>query len=1132
MLDLRLLGDLRGTVDGRPVELPADARARELLARLALAPGPHPRSVLAGRLRPDVPEESARKTLRSALYELRRALGEAGEAGVAAIVADARRVGLDPAAVSVDLWEFRRLRAAGELEAAVALATGPLLEGLEADWAAADRDAHAADLAQTLQELAVRAEKAGEVSVALRWVRRRLEAEPLAEEAHRELIRLLALSGDRPAALAAASALADRLRVELRMAPSAATRALVEEIRSGRIAGARDDASGPGTPPALPAPLAGARDPVGRRPALSRLHDEWAAVLDGARRFVLVSGEPGIGKSTLAGALARRVHAQGAVVLLGRSDEHALVPFQPWIEALECLLGSLAPADADVWLTAHGGALARLLPARSATQAPSGDPRERYLAFEVVRELLEDVARRRPVLLVLDDVHWADADSLALVRHLAHAAPATRQLIVLCARPAELGTGAARTLAELRREGPSTRVDLAGLDDEAVAELVEQRTGAPDLSTARRYRARSGGNPLFLGELLREAEESGEERAAPPEGVAEVIDRRLARLDATTLRVLGVAAVVGLEFDVDTVARAGEHDPVAVLDALDAAAAADLVSATARRGRHAFSHALLVETILAGLPASRRAQLSLRVAELLVERHVDGSGGAGEVARRLRDAGALADGELVARWELAAAREATAALAHTDAAAHYEAALTELVPGPHRARGEVLLDLGRAEDRAGRRDRARAAFAEAAVVARALPDAGLLAEAALGHGGMALVLAAADPSTVGLLEESLVATGDADRPTSARLLARLSVELYYDDPDRARELSALAVDRARDAGDPSGLAAALNARRVALWSPHHAVERLATADEMLAVAQQAGDRQATLQARTWRVVDLLELGRVEQASAEVDAYAELAEAVALPHFGWYVPLWRGTLALLAGRWDEAAGLADRALDLASRADDPNGALFVGIQRSHALHTRRRIGEIDRARIIAGAAASPAPAEWEVNLALVDAEGGNPDSARPLVTRLARDGVAALALNVNWHSVCVLADAAVVLEDRDAAAATYEVLEPHASLFPLIARGAGSLGPAELHVGRLAGLLGRQDEALTRLRRAVAESDRVGAGPFVALAQLRLGEALRAGGEEDAARDALQQAVSRAELQGMPELATVAARLLD
>ncbi|MDP1849276.1 MAG: AAA family ATPase [Solirubrobacteraceae bacterium] len=1128
MLELRLLGGLRAAVDGRPVELPADARARELLARLALSPGPHPRSALAGRLRPDVPEQSARKTLRNALYELRRALGPAG---AEALAVSGQRVGLGPAGVWVDLWEFRRCLADGRLEAAAEAGHGELLDGFDGDWALRAREEHAAELAGVLAALAARAEQSGDVPAAVAWARRRVAAEPLAEAAHRELIRLLALGDDRPAALAAARVMSDRLRAELGVPPSAASRALVEAVRRGVVARQAPEAATRVAPP-LPAALAAAEHPAGREPALARLEQAWADAASGAQRFAVVTGEAGIGKTTLAAELARRVHAQGGAVLLGRSDEHALVPFQPWIEALERLLDALQAGDADHWLSAHDGALARLLPARSAGQAATGGPRERYLAFDLVRALLDDVAARRPLLLVLDDVHWADADSLLLLRHLARSAPRRRLLVVLNARSDEIEPAAAQTLAELRREGPLVDIALAGLDEDAVAAVIARHSGVADRQSAQRYRTRSGGNPLFLGELLRAAQDTVADVAGPPAGVRDMIARRLARLDPPAVRALEVAAVCGVQFDVSVLGRVDDRPVVDVLEALDAAIDAALVVQSDRRGRYAFAHALVSEAIVHGLAPSRRARLHLRVADVLADRHDAGGAGAGAVVRHLRGAGPLAGDDRLATWELAAAREASAALAHADAATHLEAALAARSGAAGAERAELLLELGRASDRAGRSGRARAAFAEAAELATTENDSPRLARAALGHGGTAVVIAAADATTVRLLEAALAAVPAGDAATRARLLARLSVELYYSDPDRARELGALAVERARSTNDATALAAALNAHRVALWTPHHVHERLAVAGEMVAAADAAGDRAAMLQGRNWRVVDLLELGRVSAAATEIDAYEALAEAVALPHFGWYVPLWRGTLAMLTGRWDAADELAERALALARRADDPNGPLFVGIQREHTQFTQRRIAEIDRARLVAEGEASPATDGWRVHLALVDAETGAIEDARRLVAELARDGARALTMDVNWHAASILADAAVQVGDREAGATLYALLEPHAALFPLIARAVGCLGSNELYVGRLAGLLGRHDEAEARLRRSVAENDRAGAGPHAALALMRLGEVLGARGERDAAREVLQQARQRADALAMPALGADVRRRLE
>jgi DNA-binding SARP family transcriptional activator len=509
------------------------------LARLALSPGPQPRSALAGRLRPDVPEESARKTLRNALYELRRALGPEG---AGALEVSARHIGLSDE-VRVDVRRFRRCLADGDLEGAAAAGDGVLLDGFDADWAQRARDEHAAELAGVLGTLAARSADAGDLGAAVGWARRRLDADPLAEAAHRELIRLLALSGDRPAALAAARTMGERLRSELGLPPSAATRALVEDVRLGRV-GPAAAAPAPATVPPLPAALAAGARPEGRGPALARLERAWADAVSGTRRLrcCAANRDRQDRRCRRARAPRARPRARSAARAQRRARARAV---QPWIEALERLLEALPAADADHWLTRTMGrspaaARAQRRP-RAGGQSPRALPRLRAGA-RAAR------GRRRAVARPARSSTTCSGPTRTrspCCRHVARSAPGERLLVLLCARPAELEPAIAQTLAELRREGPLVHVDLAGLDDDAVAALLARRTGASDPETARRYRARSGGNPFFLEELLREAQEAGGEVGGPPAGVREVIARRLARLDTSTLRALDVAAVFG-----------------------------------------------------------------------------------------------------------------------------------------------------------------------------------------------------------------------------------------------------------------------------------------------------------------------------------------------------------------------------------------------------------------------------------------------------------------------------------------------------------------------------------------------------------------------------------------------------------
>ncbi len=1122
MLDVQVLGGLRAAVDGRPVELPADARARELLAWLALSPGPHGRSALAGRLRPDVAEEHARKTLRDAVYELRRALGPAGRD---AVVATRDHVALAEDGVRVDVREFRRLRAAGKLEAAAEVGQGELLAGLDADWVLQARDEHAAALGEVLGDLAAAAQGAGDLAAAARWLRRRTELEPVGEEPLRELVRVLARSGDRAAALTAASLFAERLRRELGVPPSPATRALVDEIRRGGHAAALPPAAGAERPP-LPAPLARAVAPAGREHALASLEAAWADAASGALRVALITGEPGIGKTTLAGELARRLHARGAAVLYGRCDEQALLPYGPWTEALEHHLQHLPAEESARWLALHDGALARLLPLRGAPDDLPDGPRERHLAFETVRAVLEETAARWPVVLVLDDLHWADDDSLALLRHLGRTAPRARMLLVAGARDAELTPAGAATLAELRREGPITGVALSGLDDGAVADVVARIAGAADPDAVRRYRRRTGGNPFFLRELLRDEAERGGEAAEPSPGVRDVVGRRLARLPGETAEILALAAVSGLEFDVGSLAEAGGREPADVLAALDGALETRLVEPAGAPGRLAFAHALVAETLVAGLPASRRARLHLQLAEHLARRHAAGEGAtAGEVAGHLRAAAPLAPAGTLADWELAAAREARSALAHAEAAAHFEAALAARPAAADRA--ELLLELGDARDRAGSREPARAAFAEAAELARARGDARLLARAGLGFGGLAVVIAAPDAQVTRLLEEALAGLPAGERATAARLRARLAVELYYADQDRARELSARALADAREGGDPGALAAALNARRVALWDPADVVERLEAVDEMIAVAEAAGLREAALQGRNWRVCDLWELGRMDDVRAEVDRYEAEAETAGLPHYRWWVPLWRGGLAIMAGAWGQAAASAERALALGAEAGDPNAPLLVRVQREVLRETRHE--PLDRAFFARMAETSPVPGPYLTSLALIDAAMGRHDRAREVVEQLVADDCALLPANANWLGLCELADLAAEVGHVEGARAAHARLERHAELIAVIGRGLGCYPVTEFFLGRAAAALGRLEEAEARLRRAVEASEATGAHARTPLILLRLGGVLRARGEGEQAADVLAGAAGRAAALGIPGLADRASR---
>src|SRR3954452_20186952 len=388
MRRVRVLGGLAIEADARPLPVPASRPARELLAWLALHRGPHPRLELAMRFWPDVLETSARASLRTTLHELRRAVGDEP------LVADRETVGLAPA--WVDLLEVERLAGEGRAEDALALCTGEPLVGIDRDWASAVRDEHRDRVAGLLTSLA---DCAPDTESALLWARELARLDPLSEDAARRLMTLHAAAGDRAAAIAAHARLAERLRRDLGIPPSRQTRELLAEIRAASDTG--DGTSRPPFPPALVrgGPFAGR---AGELAAVS------AACAPGRRGVLLLAGEPGIGKTRLLAEAGRVAHAGGATVLYGRCHEELPAPYEPFVEALTAL---------------EAPALARLVPGPS----PDGD---RWQLFEAIAALLAP-----PVVLLLDDLHWADAATLRLLAHL------------LRRPPPPAGAGAARASA-------------------------------------------------------------------------------------------------------------------------------------------------------------------------------------------------------------------------------------------------------------------------------------------------------------------------------------------------------------------------------------------------------------------------------------------------------------------------------------------------------------------------------------------------------------------------------------------------------------------------------------------------------------------------------------------------------------
>lgn len=1049
MLEVRLAGGLALRTEGGEIAPPTSKRARAVLAYLALNPGPQARGRVAARFWPDVLDESARASLRVALTELRQALGPAA----GNVVATRDTVALEGEDLSVDTRAFQQALAEGDPVRALEACSAPILDGFDEEWAHEARDEHAHRLGEALEQAAVLADDPAD---AIRLTRAQLALDPLAEAPNRRLIERLGAIGDRAAALSAGRQFTERLRTQLGIAPSRETRALLDDLR-------RDEPASVPPPPSLA--RAYEIEFVGRRAELERLRASWAGVqMHRDRRIVLVAGEPGIGKTRLAHQFASAAFSAGATVLEGRCSEEPLAPFEPYTEALARAdaAGTLQPSDSD-------------------------DAGARHRLFEAVDDAIADLASGAPLLLLIDDLHWADRGTLLLTSFLLRSSRRGPMLVLGTFRDTEVGrhTPLTAALVELKRSGASDRVDLRGLALEDVAALTRSVLGTDDI--APRVHARTDGNVFFVEEVLRDLAKSGPQ--VVPESVRHAVGVRLSRMGDEANELIAAAAILGLEHDARALQATAGLEPDAAEAALDEILRARLLQTATTPHRFAFTHALVREVVLEECNVLRRARLHRRAAEALTglgeDQHLE------EIAMHLFEAASTGDARRAAEMLVRAGRRSLARLAYEDAAERFERALDALEEaGAEDESGPVLLARGDALLRAGETNAARAAYTAARTLALRCDDPALLAEAALGFAGLGIAIVDVDADAVARLEEALERVEDG--ALRSRVQARLAVELYYaTDRTRSEALSADAVATARGVRNASALASALGARHVALWRPDRVEERLAVAGEMIVAARDAADRHAELQGHNWRVADLFELGDMTAWHEETARHARLAEELHLLVFQWYTPLWAAVEAMLAGRYDDVERLSAEAGQAGLRAGDRNAELFAGMVRFCAQLEREAFEEIDVEFLEGKIASSAVGTAYRSSYAWILAGRGETERARE---ELHATMALPHAFDANWLSLqAECAETIILIEDPTHAASIYERLAPYAGRPATAGRGISSYGAIDRLLGGLAALLGRGDDAIRHLEDAIRINDALGCTVWRTRAQQQLAQ---------------------------------------
>ncbi|MBA2460865.1 MAG: AAA family ATPase [Actinobacteria bacterium] len=875
---------------------------------------------------------------------------------------------------------------------------------------------------------------------------------------------------------------------------------------------------------------------VGRERELAELERSLEQALGGRGHLVLVDGEAGIGKSLLADEFARRARAAGAHVFWGRSWEAGGAPaYWPWVQALRAYVRDARPESLRADLGTGAADIAQLVPElrelvadlpAAAAGAESGGARFRL--FDSIAGLLRNASRRRPLVIVLDDLHAADEPSLLLLQFLAPQLTETRVVVLGMYRETELeGDHPLRpALAEFARAPGTLTLSLAGLTRADVPLLIERISGThPAEGVSDAIHGETEGNPLFVVEVVRllvaegtlhDVGEGRARRVALPAGVREVIDRRLRRLSEDARRLLTLASVLGREFTVDVLAAVSEVRTDAVLDLLDDALAARLLTeAPGAYGRLRFSHALVREALYDELSQFLRIRLHRRAGEALEGIYSANVGPhLAELAHHFFKAAPGGEVDKALEYGRRAGEQAVNMTAYEEATRLYRMGLELLdlrEPPDEELRCELLLRLGDSRARAGDMAGAKETFLEAATLAKTLNLAEQLGRAALGYGGRFVWEAArGDPHLLPLLEDALRELPEVDSHLRAKVLARLAAGPLRDDIDRKRRdvLSREAVEMARRLGDPATLAFALDGRYNAVWSPENLDERLDLSFELVSTATEAADKERALQAHHYRALALLEAGDIPGVYAELDAKAKLAEDLRQPAQRWYLASVRATLATFQGRFEEAEELIPQAFALGERAQGSIASIYRVIHLHALRDAQGRLDEHEEP-VRRAVADFPTYVVLRCILAHLYGELQREREASALLEALAADDFAALPMNEEWlFGMSLLADVAAAVGNEGQVAAMYEVLLPYADLNAVSAPDS-CRGSVSRNLGSLAARLGRRDAAMHHFDDALAMNARADARPWVAQTQYDYARMLHEVGGPDNTERTLQ-----------------------
>jgi len=905
-----------------------------------------------------------------------------------------------------------------------------------------------------------------------------------------------------------------------------------------------------------PRQLPGFAEPfVGRTREIASVESALAATLDMQGGMLVLAGEPGIGKTRTAQMFAQRAQARGVRVLWGRcSDDIGAPPYWPWLQVLRGWLATLHDDEhLRTVLGTEAGALVEIVP-EIAARFPGLPPvaatedvaQARFRVFDAIARLLGRIAAESGLMLVLDDIQWADTPSLRLLEFVASNLATSRTLAIVTYRDAGLSRRhpLSDTLSALSRSTRCARLHLGGLSLEETGLLMTEVAGVkPPPELATEVHGRTEGNPLFVAEtvrfLLQEGilgapGEAADVRLPPriPEGVREAIGTRLNRLSPACNRMLARAAVIGRSFEFRVLARLMEETPLDEWsDALEEAVTAAIVERLPTPGAYQFRHVLIRDTLYDEIPITKRAHWHETIGSILESLDRDDS--PVEVTALAHHFGAaLPGGDPVRAVEYArrAAERANRLFAWEEAARYCRLALLaldEAEPAESRTRLELLIALGEALTKSGENLEGARLLQRTAGSARELGLGRELARAACGFEEATWRPGLPGDSAVRLLREALAGLEDADSILRVEVLSSLTRALIFSgENEQAADCGAQAEAMARRIGDARALSTALRAGLSARWHPDQFEQRVSITREAVRLAEQVGDLERALEAGSWRLFDLMELGNLQERAAAFDAYAQAATAARQPFYHYVVLSSRAMMALFHGSFAEAERHAVEALEFGRRMRGLDAAGIYGVQMFSLRREQGRLKEL--APLVEHfVKASPAANTWRPGLAVVYAEIGMLEAARAQLELLAADAFAAVPRDALWvTSIAYLAEVCERLDDARHASRLYELLLPWAGRNIVAAPNVACFGAASRHLGMLASVCGEWTRAQHHFDDALAGNARQGARPWLAHTQHQYAAMLlrRAEAGDDVRAAALLDEASASAIDiGMPAL---------